>query len=116
VQILDLKDVGKSSVFQVGVSSSPFFHAEAELTRFIPKVESPSMLTSMAVTPTGEGLAFGDAEGYVHLWSARPEEGEAQFCRFEGEVELPDTAEPIERINWRDDTCARLLLSLPVHC
>ncbi|GAA5878976.1 hypothetical protein JCM1840_007400 [Sporobolomyces johnsonii] len=83
VQLLDLKDVGKSSVFQV---------------------ETPSMLTSMAISPTGEGLAFGDADGFVHLWSARPEEGDAKFCRFEGEVELPDTVEPPERINWRDDT------------
>ncbi|GAA5911786.1 hypothetical protein JCM6882_003353 [Rhodosporidiobolus microsporus] len=83
VQLLDLKDVGKSSVFQL---------------------ESPNMLTSMAISPTGEGLAFGDTEGYVHLWSARPEEGEAQFCRFEGEVELPDPVEPPERVNWREDT------------
>ncbi|GAA6028111.1 hypothetical protein JCM8097_001876 [Rhodosporidiobolus ruineniae] len=83
VQQLDLKDVGKSTVFQV---------------------ESPSMLTSMAISPTGEGLAFGDVEGYVHLWSARPEEGEAQFCRYEGEIEMPDPVEPVERINWKDDT------------
>ncbi|GAA5954496.1 hypothetical protein JCM21900_005967 [Sporobolomyces salmonicolor] len=104
VQLLDLKDVGKSSVFQV---------------------ETPSMLTSMAISPTGEGLAFGDAEGFVHLWSARPEEGDAKFCRFEGEVELPDTVEPPERINWRDDTplnsigmpyyTSPLLSLLPAH-
>ncbi|GAA6005194.1 hypothetical protein JCM11491_002615 [Sporobolomyces phaffii] len=83
VQLLDLKDVGKSSVFQV---------------------ETSSMLTSMAVTPTGEGLAFGDTEGLVHLWSARPDEGDARFCRFEGDVELPDPQESPERITWRDDT------------
>ncbi|CEQ42977.1 SPOSA6832_04843, partial [Sporobolomyces salmonicolor] len=104
VQLLDLKDVGKSSVFQV---------------------ETPSMLTSMAISPTGEGLAFGDAEGFVHLWYARPEEGDAKFCRFEGEIELPDTVEPPERINWRDDTplnsigmpyyTSPLLSLLPAH-
>ncbi|GAA5868955.1 hypothetical protein JCM16303_000318 [Sporobolomyces ruberrimus] len=83
VQLLDLKDVSKSSVFQV---------------------ETSSALTSMAISPTGEGLAFGDTEGIVHLWSARPEEGDARFCRFEGDVELPDPQEPPERITWRDDT------------
>ncbi|TKA57450.1 hypothetical protein B0A53_00679 [Rhodotorula sp. CCFEE 5036] len=83
VQMLDLKDIGKSSVFQV---------------------ETPNVLTSMAISPTGEGLAFGDADGYVHLWAAQPEEGDAKFCRFEGEVELPDPVEAPERINWRDDT------------
>lgn len=58
----------------------------------------------MAISPTGEGLAFGDTEGIVHLWSARPDEGDARFCRFEGDVELPDPQEPPERITWRDDT------------
>lgn len=81
--MLDLKDVGKSSVFEVG---------------------TPSGLTSMAISPTGEGLAFGDAEGYLHLWSAQPAEGDAKFCRYDGDVDLPDTVEPPERIDWRDDT------------
>lgn len=62
------------------------------------------MLTSMAIAPTGEGLAFGDTEGIVHLWSARPDEGDARFCRFEGDVELPDPQEAPERITWREDT------------
>lgn len=80
VQILDLKEVGKGAVFQI---------------------ETPSYLTSMAIAPTGEGLAFGDADGYVHLWSSQDD---AKFCRFEGEVELPDQPEPLARIDWRDDT------------
>ncbi|KAK4058405.1 poly(A)-specific ribonuclease [Microbotryomycetes sp. JL221] len=80
VQVLDLKEVGKGSVFQV---------------------ETPSYLTAMAVAPTGEGLAFADADGCVHLWSSQ---SDAKFSRFEGEVELPDTAEPLDRVDWRDDT------------
>ncbi|KAK4051846.1 poly(A)-specific ribonuclease [Microbotryomycetes sp. JL201] len=80
VQLLDLKEVGKGSVFQV---------------------ETPSYFTAMAVAPTGEGLAFTDAEGCVHLWASQ---SDAQFSRFEGEVDLPDTVEPPERIDWRDDT------------
>ena len=69
------------------------------------QVETSSYLTSMAISPTGEGLAFGDADGYVHLWAAQED---AKFCRFEGEVELPDTVEPPERIDWREDTCVPL--------
>ncbi|KAM0788388.1 hypothetical protein ACM66B_001526 [Microbotryomycetes sp. NB124-2] len=80
VQLLDLKEVGKGSVFQV---------------------DTPSYLTAMAVAPTGEGLAFADAEGCVHLWGSQPD---AKFSRFEGEVDLPDPSEPPERVDWRDDT------------
>ncbi|BGP54203.1 hypothetical protein JCM8202_001336 [Rhodotorula sphaerocarpa] len=83
VQTLDLKDIGRGSVFQV---------------------ETPNVLTSMAISPTGEGLAFGDADGYVHLWAAQPEEGDAKFCRFEGEIEMPDPVEPPQRVAWHDDT------------
>ncbi|KAK4703268.1 PAB-dependent poly(A)-specific ribonuclease subunit 2, partial [Phenoliferia sp. Uapishka_3] len=55
----------------------------------------------MAVSPTGEGVAFADAEGLVSVWRARED---SKFCRFEGEVELPDTVEPVERISWSDTT------------
>ena len=55
----------------------------------------------MAIAPTGEGLAFGDAEGFIHLWSAQ---SDAKFCRFEGEVEVPDPVDPPERVNWIDST------------
>lgn len=68
------------------------------------------MLTSMAISPTGEGLAFGDADGYVHLWAAQPEEGDAKFCRFEGEIEMPDPVEPPQRVAWHDDTYVSLSL------
>lgn len=63
----------------------------------------------MAIAPTGEGLAFGDAEGYVHLWAAQED---AKFCRYEAEIELPDAVEPPEQIEWRDDTCVSTLFSL----
>mgnify|MGYP001590630176 FL=1 len=83
VQLLDLREVGRGSVFQVDPQGQ--------------------YLTSLAIAPTGEGLAFGDSEGYVHLWAASED---AKFARFEGEVEMPDAADPLERINWTDATCA----------
>lgn len=100
VQILDLKEVGKGSVFQVSYLRPPE-RARHHSRTTLSQVDTPSYLNSMAITPTGEGLAFGDADGYVHLWSAQED---SKFCRFEGEVELPDTVEPPERINWREDT------------
>ena len=62
----------------------------------------------MAIAPTGEGLAFSDGDGYVHLWSA---EEDAKFARFDGEVELPDEIVPPERIDWKNDTCVPSFLS-----
>ena len=55
----------------------------------------------MAIAPTGEGLAFSDGDGYVHLWSA---EEDAKFARFDGEVELPDETVLPEKIDWKDET------------
>ncbi|SCZ99141.1 BZ3500_MvSof-1268-A1-R1_Chr3-1g05835 [Microbotryum saponariae] len=81
VQMLDLKEVGKGSVFQI---------------------DTPAYLSSMAVSPTGQGLALTDTEGYVHLWSAQ---NDSKFLRFETEqIELPDVVDPPERIHWNDQT------------
>lgn len=55
----------------------------------------------MSIAPTGEGLAFGDMDSYVHVWSAQED---AKFSRFDGEVEMPDTVEPLVRLDWKDDT------------
>ncbi|SCV74095.1 BQ2448_6527 [Microbotryum intermedium] len=81
VQMLDLKEVGKGSVFQI---------------------DTPAYLSSMAVSPTGQGLALTDVEGYVHLWSAQ---NDSKFLRFEAEpIELPDVVDPPERIHWNEQT------------
>lgn len=101
VQILDLKEVGRGSVFQVTPVWFTYFTWRSTNHSHFSQIDTTSFLTSMAIAPTGEGLAFGDAEGYVHLWSSQED---AKFCRFEGEVEMPDTAAPLERIDWHDDT------------
>lgn len=101
VQLLDLKAVGKGSVFQVCLPAFLRGRAHKLNENTSNQVDTPSYLTSMAIAPTGEGLAFGDAEGYVHLWAAQED---AKFCRYEAEIELPDVVEPPEQIEWRDDT------------
>jgi PAB-dependent poly(A)-specific ribonuclease subunit 2 len=65
----------------------------------------------MAIAPTGEGLAFGDADGYVHLWSALED---AKFCRVDGALEMPDPIEPLPVIAWSDSTLVPCSVTLSI--
>ena len=85
VQTLDINDIANSSVAQV---------------------ETQSYVTSMAVAPTGDGLALSDADGLVHLFSTGHG---ADFCRYEGELEMPDPIEPLPLVDWREDTPLHLI-------
>jgi PAB-dependent poly(A)-specific ribonuclease subunit 2 len=66
--------------------------------------ETNSYLTSMAVAPTGQGLAFSDADGIVDIWSAAPAEEEPVFTRFTNPIEIPDPPEPPKHVNWTPET------------
>ncbi|QRV85967.1 PAB-dependent poly(A)-specific ribonuclease subunit PAN2 [Ceratobasidium sp. AG-Ba] len=69
------------------------------------QIQTSSYLTSAAISPGGDYLAFGDAEGFVHLLSSTPENEAVPFNGYEGEPgvwahepgELPE-------INWTPDT------------
>lgn len=67
-------------------------------------VETDSYLTSTAMSPTGEGLAFTDADGILHLWSASQDGEEPRFSRYDGPIDFPEPPEPLKRVNWTDDT------------
>ena len=59
----------------------------------------------MAVSSTGVYLAFGDAEGDVHLMTAAEEDGAVPFNGFEGQpIEWADIPEPLPEIEWSDST------------
>lgn len=59
----------------------------------------------MTIAPTGEGLAFADAEGLLHIWATpSPSEEEPHFARFDNPIEMPDTPEPVKPVNWTADT------------
>jgi PAB-dependent poly(A)-specific ribonuclease subunit 2 len=56
------------------------------------------------VSPTGDYLAFGDADGLIHILSAA-EEDHLPFNGFDGQpVEWADTPEPLMEIEWTDET------------
>ena len=74
-----------------------------------------SFVTSMALSPAGDYLAFGDADGQIHLWtshdvseSARNEDGSISLPPFNGysgvKPEWPDTPEAPPAITWDDKT------------
>ncbi|TDL27635.1 hypothetical protein BD410DRAFT_782767 [Rickenella mellea] len=64
-----------------------------------------SYVSSAAVSPTGAYLAFGDAEGAVHLMTAAGDEEALPLNGFDGQpVEWADVPEPIPEIHWTDTT------------
>lgn len=55
-----------------------------------------SYITSMALSPLGDYLAFGDAEGQIHLWTTHSDMSQKNpFNGYEGvKPEWPDEVEP----------------------
>ncbi len=61
-------------------------------------------VTSAAVSPTGAYMAFGDATGAIHLWTASEVE-DLPFNGFDGQpVEWADPPEAPPDIQWTDST------------
>lgn len=58
-------------------------------------------MTSMTVSSTGESLAFGDYDGFLHIWGTSDD---AKFSRFSREIELPDPIQVPPRVNWTPQT------------
>ncbi|VDB99948.1 unnamed protein product [Peniophora sp. CBMAI 1063] len=67
------------------------------------QVDSPAFISSAAVSPTGAFMAFGDADGAVHLLSCA--DASVPLNGFEGQpVEWADSPEPLPEIAWDDQT------------
>ena len=75
-----------------------------------------SYVTSMALSPGGDYLAFGDADGQLHLWTTHDTSENAQtnedgslvlppFNGYDGiKPEWPDQVDPPPNIAWDDAT------------
>ncbi|OBZ75634.1 PAB-dependent poly(A)-specific ribonuclease subunit PAN2 [Grifola frondosa] len=64
-----------------------------------------SYVTSVAASPSGTYLAFGDSDGAIHLLTAAAEGETAPFTGFDGKpIEWADTPAPLMDINWTDST------------
>lgn len=80
------------------------------------QLDVSSFITSMALSPRGDYLAFGDGDGQLHLWTQHPTGEGAQlddhgnlalppFNGFEGiKPEWPDPVDPPPPIVWDDST------------
>ena len=66
------------------------------------QLDVKSYITSMAISPQADYIAFGDAEGQVHIWS---DGTGGPFNGYDGvKPDWPDTAEPLPNIAWDDRT------------
>ncbi|KAI0703544.1 PAB-dependent poly-A-specific ribonuclease subunit PAN2 [Cytidiella melzeri] len=68
-------------------------------------LDTPSYITSTAISPTGTYMAFGDAEGMIQMLTAADEDAILPLNGFEGTpVEWADPPEPFPEIEWTDST------------
>lgn len=72
-------------------------------------VETNSFVNAVAVAPTGQGLAFADAEGIVDIWTAAPPGEQPVYARFPNPVEIPEPPEPPKLISWTPETPLSLI-------
>ncbi|EKC98272.1 hypothetical protein A1Q2_07286 [Trichosporon asahii var. asahii CBS 8904] len=85
-----------------------------------------SFITSMALSPHGDYLVFGDGDGQLHLWTTHDVGEGAEldangnlvlptFNGYDGvKPEWPDAVEPPPPIHW-DDTTPLNLLGMPYY-
>lgn len=68
------------------------------------QVHTSTYLTSMAMSPSADFLAFGEADGSVRLWASSNDA--SSFTSFTSKpIEMPDLPEtPPESINWTTET------------
>ncbi|KAN0062546.1 poly(A)-specific ribonuclease [Thecaphora frezii] len=69
------------------------------------QVNSASYVTSLAISPSADYIAFGEADGSVRLWSSSADTSSIRFNPFSScPVELPDVVEPPQYVNWSTET------------
>jgi PAB-dependent poly(A)-specific ribonuclease subunit 2 len=71
------------------------------------QLNSTAYVSSTAVSPNGDYLAFGDADGVIHLLSTNAGEDGLHhpFNGFDGQpIEWADAPQPLPDIRWHDST------------
>ncbi|KAF9521074.1 hypothetical protein BS47DRAFT_1404191 [Hydnum rufescens UP504] len=69
------------------------------------QIDVPSYISSVAVSPSGAYIAFGDAEGTIHLLTSTSSEEHVPFNGFDGKpVEWADPPQSLPDIEWDDST------------
>ncbi|RDB20983.1 PAB-dependent poly(A)-specific ribonuclease subunit PAN2 [Hypsizygus marmoreus] len=69
------------------------------------QLDLTSYITSCSVSPTSAYMAFGDAEGSIHLLSQAEDVTGVPFNGFEGHsVEWADTPAPLPDVEWTNKT------------
>ncbi|SPC63264.1 related to PAN2 - component of Pab1p-stimulated poly(A) ribonuclease [Ustilago sp. UG-2017b] len=64
-----------------------------------------SFTTSLAISPSADYIAFGEADGSVRLWSSSSDTSNLRFNTFNSSsLEFPDIAEPTPFVNWSTET------------
>lgn len=66
------------------------------------QLDVKSYITSMAISPQADYIAFGDADGQVHIWGNG---SDGPFNGYDGiKPDWPDAAEPTPSIKWEERT------------
>ncbi|KAF8894503.1 ubiquitin carboxyl-terminal hydrolase-domain-containing protein [Infundibulicybe gibba] len=69
------------------------------------QLDLASYLTSVSISPTAAYMAFGDAEGMIHLMTQAEDGSDLPLNGFEGQpIDWPDTPAPLPEIQWAPET------------
>ncbi len=69
------------------------------------QIQTGSYITCLDISPSGDFLAFGEADGSVRLWSSSSDTSALRFNNFESDPpEAADVPEELPSINWTPNT------------
>ena len=75
------------------------------MVKSVTQLDTVSYLSSAAISPSGAYMAFGDADGTIHLITAADEDGSLPFNGFDGQpIELAEAPDALPDIEWTDFT------------
>jgi PAB-dependent poly(A)-specific ribonuclease subunit 2 len=77
------------------------------------QLDLTSYITSIAISPTGAYMTFGDADGAIHVLSQVEDVGSVPLNGFDGHpIEVANSPSPLPEIEWDDNTYVAKVESL----